>query len=235
MTWKRLFQTTNPHRWAAVLGRAAEVATTGNRWWLRIDADADWASATGPVGWIDAAGRRAARPGGVATGRLETDWRPLEEVLRLHLPPAAVIGPVELKQRTPLRLVRDPNPPPVDLKVAGMIVALGALNEWIDLQPTTAFTSIQWAVDAGQALLIGPVPPIAGVLLIDRQGVLVQAGWTPTPPVSGRRIRSLTGAGQGDVVVWTVNDGLQVVAAGVTEPLRRGAVRLAAGGQRCLI
>ncbi len=233
MTWRRLFQTRQPHRWAAMLGRGAEVALTDDTWWLRMDADADWSAATGPVGWIDDRGRRAARPGSVVTDRLTADWCPLDDVLQLQLPTASVVGPVRWEARTAVRWVRDPRPPELNLKVAGLFVDLTLLIRWIDLQPAAALAAIQWAVDGGQALLIGPAPSIAGTLLIDREGILVQAGWTALPRVTGTRIRSLCGAGQGDVVVWTAGDGLQVIPADVLQPLRRGAVRLAAETLRC--
>lgn len=128
-----------------------------------------------------------------------------------------------------LRTVRSP----VELESGAVVTRVDALAAWSARAPQVRLDPLRFAVDAtGRAVVIGrPVPPVPGVRLVERDGILVPAGFAVDPPLPASSLREALGLLPGEAALLPAGGELEgrvdVIPADSFAPLRRSAVRAA--------
>ncbi len=148
---------------------------------------------------VDAAGELTPDGRRLPAGTLPAGpWVAFAELARLRLPPAALAA--EVSGRVSVRLV----PAEREREVGGLLVPLDRFATWAATAARVRLDRLRFAVRAdGMALVVGrPPPPVPGVALVDRDGLLVPAGWDWDPPVDADTLRLAVGLAAGDVALF---------------------------------
>lgn len=225
---------------AAIAGRlrqlgGVEVCRLGENLWLRGNAldeslDRRLRCLPGaqrflvlPDGQLRAQGARVPR------GRLpEGPWIPLRRWLAVELPLAGLAG--RLQERVPLKVVRSTEPQ----DPGAILTEVDAWQTYVATAPQARLDRWMFAAAGdGRVLVRGsPLPPIRGERLVDRDGILVPAGWTWSPAVEAAVIRNLLGLGEGDLALLHPKDAWECVPAAELVRATRPAVRTTADAFR---
>ncbi len=152
------------------------------------------------------------------------EWLPIAQWLRPELP--ASLWPGELADSAPrvsLRLIpsEEQSEPNVLLTTRSSWAAYAVAASQVRLD--------RWrfalAAD-GRALIRGePLPPLAGERFVERDGIVVLAGWTWAPQVDAGVIRDVFGLGQKDIVLWS-NQVCEIVRGEQFVAASRSGVRM---------
>jgi len=125
-------------------------------------------------------------------------WMPLSAWLVVEPPVAGLAG--RLEERIALRLVRSTEV----AEPGAMLTQIAAWQAYVHTAPQVRLDRWRFAAAAdGRALVCGqPLPPIPGVRLVDRAGILTPAGWTWSPPVEAVVVRAACGIPAGALLLW---------------------------------
>jgi hypothetical protein len=220
-----------PTDWlATLLGVGAELAEPSpGVAWLRIPAgnaasESRIAAAAGPRFELVADGWLVRRGDKVATRRLDSslNWQPLDQVLTLALPVAALAGTIGAAAKTTLQLVRGGQPaPPV-----AAILPLSALVAWARSASEVRLRRLRWVARENEALVLGnPLPPIDGVALIEKQKILIPAGFQWSPAVPAKDVRAVLAAGEDQWILWQRRGEWSVIPDDAFAAMRRASIK----------
>ena len=222
-----------------------EVAVVGESIWVRGPV-AERAAATA-ADRLPASARFALladgvlRPPGasVPRARLPRDvtWVGLRSWIEVELP--ALLPPARSVERLPLRLVRGGAEAVPD----AMLLGLDTWAQWAESAPAVRLAPLRFAaatalaldgLGPAQALVLGePLPPLPGVRLNSRAGILVPAGWRWEPAVSAATVRGLLGLRTDELALWPdVHAPVSMVPAEAVVPASRSAARLTREGAK---
>jgi hypothetical protein len=208
-----------------------EVAEIGAVVWLRgRPASAELESElkklpTGPLYDLLAGGRLRIRGQRVPDGLLpRADWKPLDQWLKVCLPPAAYPG--QIAHRVPLRLVRSD-------REQRATVFLTNLRHWIDFAvhaPEVRLKNLAFAVAADQQVVVRGFPPpsMPGQRFVDHGGVAVPVGFGWMPAVDPEVLRQVFNVADGALILWLADGTLTEILAEQFVAATRSAARLSA-------
>ena len=175
--------------------------------------------ADGTFFWIESDGKQLREPDArVPSATLPRgDWQPLAKWLRPERP--ASVWPGNLADSVPrvaLRLVGSD-----ELSEPNVLLTSRTIwSEYAVTAPQVRLDRWRFALAAdGRAVIRGtPLPPIVGARFVERNGIVVLAGWTWSPPVDAAVVRDLFGLGTEDILLWSseaceIVRGEQFVAA----------------------
>lgn len=167
-------------------------ATDGESLWLRgerVDEDLHRAIAcVAPVAiYSIQSGDVLVRNGDVLpTGRLPVlDWKPIEQFMRVALPPSLLAGVVNGTAK--LELVRSDSPRPAN----ALLTTLSRVAHWADDAADFRFDGLRHAVSGDRAVVFGdPLPSVAGLRLYGIDGVYVPCGFCLSPSIDALSLRA---------------------------------------------
>lgn len=148
--------------------------------------------------WLD--GDRL-QPNGsrLASERLpETAWQSLSAWMPVRLPLAQLPGPTVAPAA--LHLVRDHQPQAAN----AALIDLSVWTEWASTAPALRLAPLHFAAsNEGHCLVLGePLPAVPSRPLIQKEGVIVPAGFSWRPRVTSKVIRRLLGASDECRIFW---------------------------------
>ena len=158
-------------------------------------------------------------------------WSLLPAWLPVELPPP--LPPAAVPDKPALRLVRGGT----EEAPAALLLALDAWVEWAERAPAVRLGSLRFAARTAvgpdgsapaQALVLGqPLPPLPGVQLVAKAGVLVPAGWQWQPAVDAAVARRLLGLRADELALWPEERApVAIIPAEAVVPASRSAARL---------
>lgn len=205
-----------------------EVGEDGDALWLRADEPAsDMLEAR--LKTLPAVARYARLPDGrlrehgsrLATAVLpELAWSSPRTWAELVLPPAN--PPAGLPLRSTLRLVSANETATAN----AMLLTFDEWIEWVMSAPQFRLTPLVYATRAdGMTLVRGlPLPSAPGRHLVEREGVILPAGFACAPDLSMAVVRRALGATEQELVYWDA-DGARLLNHDLFAPAGRASVR----------
>lgn len=170
-------------------------------------------------------GQLIATGGRVPLGRLPAlDWRPLDELFPLEIPPAAL--PCAVGARAALRLCRSETPS----EPSALLIDTAHWRKFGTEAPAVRLKPLSFAVCRdGRCLVRGtPVPPLPGTRLVDDLGVLTPVGFGWDPALDAAVVRQVFRAGPGELILCRSpedGEGFERIAADQFVRATRSAVR----------
>lgn len=150
------------------------------------------------------------------------EWIPISELVELELPVAGVsLGRIP---RVPATLVRSSEPvePQCLLVPADVAVTWAASASQVRLDRLTFAVS-----DDGRVLFRGsPLPSMPGVLLSERELVLVPAGWTWSPAINAKSLRTSLEASAEELVLLNKDGEFEKIPESEFVAASRSAIRV---------
>lgn len=202
-----------------------EVTETADTIWLRgrqrddaLDRLLSAIPAEKRYAWLD--GHRL-QPNGsrLASERLpETPWQSLSAWIPVRLPVAQLPGPTVAPAS--LQLVRDFQPQAAN----AALVNLAVWTDWASTAPALRLAPLHFAAsNEGLCLVVGePLPAIPSRPLIEKEGVIVPAGFNWRPRVTSKVIRRLLGASDDCRIFWD-EAGVRLLSSELFVPASRAA------------
>ena len=156
-------------------------------------------------------------------GMPELAWAPIATWARLETPPARL--PAGLPVRAGLRLV----PAHAGGASNALLLEFAVWRDWALAAPAVRLERLVFAASGGGKVLVRGTPPPAapGRHLVEKDGVILPAGFGCEPAVSATAIRRVCDAGEGEVVLWD-EDGIRVLGRELFVPATRATVRATA-------
>ena len=158
-------------------------------------------------------------------GRLpQGPWQTLSSYLAVEAPSAALGG----QRPAPAALggVRSP----IERPANGILTTLKAWTTYVDTAAAIRLRCVSFAAASdGRVIVRGtPIPPVAGLRLVEDDGVAVPCGWAWTPAVEAAVVRELLGLEDDDFALLMPDGHMEVVRANDFAAACRSAVRLTA-------
>jgi hypothetical protein len=162
----------------------------------------------------------------VPHGRLpQGAWSPLRDRVQLQLPSSSG-GPRSVPAPTPITLVRSVEP----AEPNWLLTSLAEWTAYVVAAPQVRLA--RWSFIAspdGRVVVRGtPIPPIAGTRFVEQSGIVVPAGWTPTPAVQPEIVRESLKLSPGDTAWFTVDGAWRIISRSDCVQASRSTVRLTA-------
>jgi hypothetical protein len=153
------------------------------------------------------------------------EWIPVAELVELELPIAGVS--LARIPRVPVTLVRSSEP----VEPQFLLVSGEAALSWAASASQVRLDRLSFAAsDDGRFLFRGtPLPPLPGVSLVDRELVLVPAGWTWSPATDANSLRSAIEAESGDLILLNHDGEFEKISESEFVAASRAAIRVSAG------
>jgi hypothetical protein len=151
-------------------------------------------------------------------------WVNLRQWVTVEMPIAGLPGRVEAT--VSLRLVRsDQTDDP-----AALLTALELWAGYAATAPQVRLDRWQFAVAGDRRVLVHgrPLPPLRGQHLVDLEGLLVPAGWTWSPAVEPRVVRSALGLESGEFALWSADGSWERIPAVAMVRASRSGARMTA-------
>lgn len=226
---------TLPAEQAAALGALRlwpqlELAPLGGTLWLRGGAlskelrDA-LRQLPGLTGWRVREGRLCRWDRSVPEAILpQLIWRPLTEMLEVKLYDGSATG--QVTERATLRLVRSAQERPARV----LLLSWEDWTQWAITAPEIRLSRLRFAVEArGLALIWGaPLPPLAGRLHAEEDGIAIPCGWTCEPPLPMTALRAWLGLSAGDLGLLEPDGRHRIIRADQLLPATRPNIRATA-------
>lgn len=166
----------------------------------------------------------------VASAVLPADlsWQPLDRALQWTLPTARLAGRLPSGPKRVLSLVRGG----AQSDALGVIVDRDVLVQWADTASEVRLRRLQFSVAGRRAIVLGtPLPAVDGVFLVNKDRILVPAGWTWTPTISSGAVRDVFAVRPDEYLVWQPDQRHWLISEDAFSPLIRGTIRRWAGGE----
>jgi hypothetical protein len=158
-------------------------------------------------------------------GRLpQGPWQALSSYLAVEAPSAALGG--QRPVPAALSVVRISAERPAN----GILTTLSAWAAYVDTAAAIRLRCVSFAVASdGRVIVRGtPIPPVAGLRLVEDDGVAVPCGWAWTPTVEAAVVRELLGLEDDDFALLTPEEPVVIIRADSFAAACRSAVRLTA-------
>jgi hypothetical protein len=153
------------------------------------------------------------------------EWTPVAEIVELELP----IAEVSLARipRVPVTLVRSSEP--VEPQI--LLVSGEAALSWAASASQVRLDRLSFAAsDDGRFLFRGtPLPSLPGISLVERELVLVPAGWSWSPAIDANSLRSALEAEFRDLVLLNHDGEFEKIPESEFVVASRAAIRMSAG------
>jgi len=151
-------------------------------------------------------------------------WRPIADLLGVELPPihdtltASVTGAV--------RLVRSA----IEREPTWLRTSLAIWTEYAATAPQVRLARWMFAADGRENVLIRgtPLPPLPGTVFVDRERIIVPAGWTWSPHLPAATLREAFAIDKGDTLLWTPDGACEVIRESGLVAATRSAARATA-------
>ena len=116
-------------------------------------------------------------------------------------------------------------------EASGLLLDVRTWARYAENASAVRLSSLQFAADEQRVLVIGrPLPPLPGTRLAIIEDVAVPLGWTWTPSLSPKDVRTILGADD-DFVLWLPDQPVEFIAENSFVAASRSAVRLTVGGR----
>lgn len=151
-------------------------------------------------------------------------WQELRDFVGIVLPKAALAAARPDPMVLTLARCTTPEVPSV------LQTTLRALLRWVDAAAAVRMRGLRFAAASdGRVLVHGqPLPPLAGNVFVEAQGLVVPAGHAIVPPCSASLVAARLGLDVGDLALFAVDGSCVRVRASDFVALTRAAVRITA-------
>lgn len=176
---------------------------------------------------VDSEGRLTPRDRRLPAGRLPAGrWLPIAEWMRPVPPESRPAGAVAA--RVPLTLVRTY----VVEEPTVLVAALIDLASYVLSAPAARLSPLRFAAAAdGVAAVRGrPLPPVAGRLLVEHDGVAVPCGYRWSPALGPAAVHRVLGLAPGDLALMELDGSFESIEAESLVRLTRQAMRRTLSG-----
>jgi hypothetical protein len=148
-------------------------------------------------------------------------WSAFSSIAELHPQPAAL--PADLKLTVPVRLIRSS----YQEQPSAMLVPIQAWSAYASTAPMIRLAPLRFAVRAdGNVLILGsPLPPLAGVYLIDRAGLLLPCGYIWEPNLEPEIVRRSMNLAAKDLALFNLDGSYEWIPAESAVAASRGGAR----------
>ena len=148
-------------------------------------------------------------------------WRPLDQWIRVSLPPAGFATTLALT--VPLKLLRGGAEQAPGL----LLTTLRIWANYVIQAPEIRLSSLRFAVDGRERVLIRgrPLPPIEGHQWVETDGIAIRAGFCWVPAVSVEMVRRRFEVAPDTLILWHEDGSLERLHAEQFIPATRGNVR----------
>jgi hypothetical protein len=153
------------------------------------------------------------------------EWIPIRDFVGLELPVAGVSLP--RIPRVPVALIRSSEP----AEPRFLLVSSTDAAKWAASASQVRLDPLSFAVsDDGRFLFQGePLPSVPGTPLVERDFVLVPAGWTWSPAIDSKSLRGALEAEANEFVLLTRNVEFEKIPQSEFVAASRSAIRVSAG------
>jgi hypothetical protein len=163
--------------------------------------------------------------GRVPCGHLPSGpWQPLADWLRVELP--VCDDALALVAQHSIRLVRSVT----EREPTWLRTSLAAWTAYAVTAPLVRLAKWTFVADRrGDVLIRGaPLPPLPGMRLVERDGIVVPVGWEWTPALAPDVLRQVFSLGKGDALLWTPDGESERIRADDHVQASRSAARFTA-------
>lgn len=158
----------------------------------------------------------------IPSGTLPRDeWSKFESFFAFRPQPAAM--PAQRPGPIALRLQRATR----EERVAAIVLSIEDWHAYATSAPQVRLQPLRFAVCADRRVVVigTPLPPLRGEMFVDREGLLVPAGFTFDPDVEPAIVRRLLNLGESDRALFHLDGSYDFIGGESFVAARRGAVR----------
>ncbi|HBJ34577.1 MAG TPA: hypothetical protein DDZ51_07400 [Planctomycetaceae bacterium] len=152
-------------------------------------------------------------------------WQAVEAVVRFELPRIEVAARVPQEQRISLRLIRGGNVSPCE----GLLTNGSALARWIQSAPESRLRALRWVIASSspnRCVILGKqLPPVTGVPLVNRQQILLPAGFCWEPNVAAPDVRQVFNLSANQWMLWENDQTSSTIQDDSFAVMNRASVR----------